>query len=118
MAYEDQYVGNFPKMPDHEKKHLGLYCAYYAYLESIDRLHESLEQRRPAYPYPSQSKAYIVEQARRAVVRRLGLFAPELSEKELLNLRNAALRFTHEEQLLCATETGMYEELIKELRNK
>lgn len=103
-------------MSETERKILGLWCSYYAYLENIDREHEKINGR--TYPFPSTAKSMGAEQARRTTSRRLGLFAENLTEKEVRGLRDTALRFTFEEQMLFAANTGMYEEFMKDLRNK
>lgn len=117
MAHYENGFGNWIiQYSDDEKKIFGLWCAYYAYLENIDRQHEMLNGR--TYPFPSSSKSHSAEQARRNTQRRLGLFGEGIDDSKVRDFRDHALRMTFQSQMEYATKTGMYEELMKDIKRK
>lgn len=114
MTFDSQYMGKPVGISETERKILGLWCSYYAYLESMDNMADKLDQGYGRFP--SQKHAGKAEEARRAAIRRLGLFGEGMTDKEMAGLREQALRFSYEEQLLFATQTKMYEEFLKDIK--
>lgn len=114
MDQYGQYSQRALEYTPEEKKILGLFCAYYAYLENIDRQHEAINGR--TYPFPSSALAWKAERARSNAGHRLGLASDQILDKDVRALRDQALHFTFEEQMVYAANTGMYEELMKDLK--